>query len=94
MPVLAMELATVRRDDKTGKIDHPPSGGKKDVADALAGAVWWAEQGFVNGATSQWKSITTVSQRMRFAIESDNEALWDKVNRGIPLTEDEIYRLK
>jgi hypothetical protein len=93
MPILAMELATVRRDDKTGKIDHPPAG-KKDVADALAGAVWWAENGYANGAGSQWKSIAAVSQRTRFAIESENEALWDKVNRGVPLTEDEIYRLK
>jgi hypothetical protein len=93
MPVLAMELATIRRDDKTGRIDHPPHG-KKDVSDGLAGAVWHAEQGFAGGATSQWATITTVQPEVHFGFASDNEMLWNKVENGIPLTEAEIARLK
>lgn len=92
-PVLAMELATVRKDDKTGKIDHPIHG-KKDVSDSLAGAVWHAEKGFAGGATSQWAEITTVQPEMKFGYADDNEYLWDKVYRGIPLNESEIARLK
>lgn len=37
-PILQMELLTLERDPKTGKIDHPP-GGTKDLADSLAGSV-------------------------------------------------------
>jgi hypothetical protein len=90
-PILAMELATVRKDDKTGKIDHPPHG-KKDVSDSLAGAVWHAEKAFSEGVTGQWaevKSVTTYTPPI-----DDSELLWDKVYRGIPLNEDEIRRLK
>jgi len=94
MPVLAMELATVRRDDNTGKIDHLPNG-KKDVSDAIAGAVWQAEKGWSNGAgSSQWAGVTGIASEFKFGGSDDNEILWDKVNRGIPLTEAEIYRLK
>ncbi len=39
-PILARELRALTRTD-TGKIDHPP-GGSKDVADAVACAVWGA----------------------------------------------------
>jgi len=38
-PKLARELASLERDQKKGKIDHPP-GGSKDCADALAGVVY------------------------------------------------------
>jgi phage terminase large subunit-like protein len=94
MPVLAMELATVHRDDSTGKIDHLPNG-KKDVSDAIAGAVWQAEKGWSNGAGSrQWARVTGTASEFKFGGSDDNEILWDKVNRGIPLTEAEIYRLK
>jgi hypothetical protein len=33
MPVLAMELATIRRDDKTGKIDHPIRDARSSLID-------------------------------------------------------------
>lgn len=36
---LLTELKSLERDQKTGKIDHPPTG-SKDVADALAGVVY------------------------------------------------------
>ncbi len=38
-PKLAKEFATLEKDPKTGKIDHPPKG-SKDIADAVAGVVY------------------------------------------------------
>jgi hypothetical protein len=93
MPVLAMELATICRDDKTGKIDHPPNG-KKDVSDSIAGAVFQAEKAWAGGASSQWASVTTVAPQPRSGFADDNEKLWWKVMHNIPLTEDEINRIK
>jgi hypothetical protein len=93
MPVLAMELATLRKDDKTGRIDHPPNG-KKDVADGVAGAVFHAEKAFSTGVTSQWANVTTVRPEAQFGFLDDQEELWDKVARNIPLNEEEIGRLK
>jgi hypothetical protein len=90
-PRLAMPLATVRKDDKTGKIDHPPHG-QKDISDSLAGAVWHAEKAFAEGVTGQWnevRSVTTFTPQI-----DDSELLWEKVYKGIPLNEAEIARLK
>ena len=90
-PRLAMQLATVRKDDKTGKIDHPPDG-QKDISDSLAGAVWHAEKAFSEGVTGQWnevRSVTTFTPQI-----DDSELLWEKVYKGIPLNEAEIARLK
>jgi hypothetical protein len=50
------ELASLERDTKTGKIDHPP-GGSKDLADAMAGVAYgltmrrklWLEAGIPIG---------------------------------------------
>lgn len=92
-PILAMEMATVKKDDKTGKIDHPPHG-HKDVSDAVAGAVWHAEKGFVGGATSQWGAVTTVQPEPHFGYRNEQEMLWDKIARHIPLSEDEINRIR
>ena len=36
---LELELVNLERDEKTGKVDHPPHG-SKDLADALAGVVY------------------------------------------------------
>ena len=90
-PRLAMQLATVRKDDKTGKIDHPVHGAK-DISDSLAGAVWHAEKAFSEGVTGQWnevRSVTTYKPPV-----DDSELLWEKVYKGVPLNEDEIRRLK
>ena len=90
-PRLAMQLATVRKDDKAGKIDHPPHG-QKDISDSLAGAVWHAEKAFSEGVTGQWnevRSVTTFTPQI-----DDSELLWEKVYKGIPLNEAEIARLK
>jgi hypothetical protein len=62
MPVLAMELATIRRDDKTGKTDHPIDG-HKDVSDGVAGAVWHAEQAFVGGRRASGQGARQFSLR-------------------------------
>src|SRR6202008_743734 len=90
-PRLAMQLATVRKDDKTGKIDHPPHG-QKDISDSLAGAVWHAEKAFAEGVTGQWnevRSVTTFTPQI-----DDSELLWEKVYKGIPLNEAEIEGVK
>lgn len=44
-PPLIQELKMLIRNPKTGKVDHPPKG-SKDVADALAGAVFSATKDF------------------------------------------------
>lgn len=92
MPVLEMELATVRRDEKTGKIDHPPLG-SKDCSDSLAGAVWHCEEAFATGATNQWQGVQTVQPYKAPFYRDENAELWDKVRRGLPLTEAEIAKL-
>jgi hypothetical protein len=61
-PILAMELATIRKDDRTGRLDHVPNG-KKDVSDAVAGAIYHAEKAFATGATSQWAEVLAVQPR-------------------------------
>jgi hypothetical protein len=79
------------RQDKTGKIDHPPHG-QKDISDSLAGAVWHAEKSFAGGVTEQWqevRSVTTFTPSV-----DDSELLWEKVYNNIPLNEAEIARLK
>lgn len=93
MPMLAMELATIRRDDKTGKIDYSPNG-KQDVSHSIAGAVFQAERAWAGGASSQWAIVTTVSSQPRSGFADDSEKLWWKVMRNIPLTEEEINRIK
>jgi hypothetical protein len=90
-PRLAMQLATIRKDDKTGKIDHPPQG-QKDISDRLAGAVWHAEKAFSEGVTGQWANVKAV-QTYTPQID-DSDLLWEKVYNNIPLTEAEIARLK
>ena len=87
-----MQLATIRKDHKTGKTDHPPHG-QKDISDSLAGAVWHAEKAFSEGVTPQWQNVRTVQPYSKLLID-DNDALWDKVYAGVPLTEAEIARLK
>jgi hypothetical protein len=93
MPILAKELATIIKDEKHGKIDHVPHG-SKDCSDSAAGAIWNAEKAYVGAGTSQWASVTTVNKESRRAQQSDNDALWEKVRRNIPLTEAEINRIK
>jgi hypothetical protein len=90
-PKLALELATVRKDEKTGKVDHPPHG-QKDICDAVAGAVWHAEKAFAEGVTAQWQGVRTIQTAT--LQPDDNDVLWDKVYNNVPLTEAEIARLK
>ena len=92
MPILRKELATVRRDDKTGKIDHIPSG-SKDVSDAVAGAVWHAEQAYAGGSSGEWLEVRGVSTFDKNKL-ADNDELWRKVYANIPLTPEEIDRIK
>lgn len=91
-PVLEMELATLIMNPKKHKIDHPTPG-SKDVADGLAGAVHHAEEAFTGGASSQWQNALSVNTAPLNEM-SDDEELWDKINNGIPLTPEEIARLK
>lgn len=88
-PVVNDELALVRRDTKNG---HSPRG-KKDVADGVAGAVWHAERAFARGVKSQWLNVTTITPSWKVGFADDNDKLWDKVYRGISLTEEEIVRI-
>lgn len=90
-PILETELATLVFNEKKLKVDHTV-GGSKDVSDGLAGAVHHAEEGFAGGATSQWQNILTVNPAPPAAL-ADQEDLWDKVRRNVPLSPEEIARL-
>jgi hypothetical protein len=92
-PILGLELSTIMIDLKHNKVDHPPHG-SKDLADAFAAVISHCEQGFTGGATSQWKDIITVNAVDRAVILDDQEALWDKIQQGVPLSEEELARLK
>jgi hypothetical protein len=92
-PVLEKELATLIFDEKKNKIDHV-AGGSKDCSDGAAGAVHHAEESFAGGSTSEWASILTVNSSPVIPALDDQEALWDKIGRGIPLNPAEIAALK
>jgi hypothetical protein len=66
----------------------------KDVADGVAGAVWQAEKAWAGCATSQWSGIMTMQPEVHFGFEDDNAYLWGLVNRGVPLAEGQIAKLK
>ena len=90
-PRLAMQLATVRKDEKTGQIDHPVHG-QKDISDSVAGVVWHAEKSFAEGTTAQWLNVRGIQTSA--PEPDDSDLLWEKVYNNIPLTEAEIARLK
>ena len=47
------------------------------------------------GATSQWRDITTVdSITLGSTFDDEQEQLWDMVDREIPLSEEQIRKLK
>jgi len=66
---------------------------RKDVGDGVAGAVWHAEKAFAEGMTGAWQEVRTISTYDKSQMD-DNDKLWEKVYRNIPLTEEEIARLK
>jgi hypothetical protein len=93
-PILERELATLRIDEKARKVDHPTNG-SKDLADCVAAVVHHCEKGFTGGATSQWQDVTTVeSVMLGSTLDDEQEALWAKIDQGIPLNEEEIRKLK
>jgi len=97
IPMLKKELGSLEKNEKTGKIDHPSGpGGSKDLADAVAGVVHHCEEYFVNGA-ARWAGVEGISvgnSRFRAeTLEEKRERLYDKINRGIPLSPEEIRLL-
>jgi hypothetical protein len=93
MPILEKELASLIFDAKRDKVDHPPHG-SKDVADCFASVVFQCERAFAGGATSQWGKVITVTPVSRTAPKDDQDELWEKIARGIPLSQDEINRIR
>jgi len=97
IPMLRKELGSLEKNEKNGKIDHPSGpGGSKDLADAVAGVVHHCEEYFVNGA-ARWAGVEGISvgnSRFRAeTLEEKRERLYDKINRGIPLSPEEIRLL-
>jgi hypothetical protein len=88
-PTLERELLALEKDNKKGKVDHPPGGGK-DLADALAGAVYNCEQAANFGEVQAFapKQAEAGPDKKR-----ENEDLWAKLEAGQPLTEEEFDRL-
>jgi hypothetical protein len=92
-PILEKELSNLIFDARRDKVDHPPHG-SKDVADCFAAVVFHCETGFTGGATSQWATVTTLTTAPRTSSEDDQEDLWDKIWRGIPLSPEQIQRVR
>jgi hypothetical protein len=93
MPVLEKELNTLIFDARRDKVDHPPHG-SKDVADCFAAVVFHCETGFMGGATSQWADVITISAVSGISPIDDQYDLWDRIARGIPLSPEQIDRLR
>jgi hypothetical protein len=93
MPILERELTTLIFDAKRDKVDHPPHG-SKDVADCFAAVISQCESAFAGGATSQWGNVITVTAVSRTAPIDDQDELWEKIARGIPLSQEEINRIR
>lgn len=85
VPKLEEELVNLELDEKRHKIDHRPRG-SKDLADCLAAVVVHCEANFLTAAASRAAFQLGI-------VEVDREDLWAKVERGEPLTEEEIDRL-
>jgi hypothetical protein len=93
MPILEKELTSLIFDARRDKVDHPPHG-SKDVADCFAAVVFHCEAGFMGGSTSQWADVITISAVSRTSPIDDQDDLWDKIARGIPLSAEQIDRLR
>lgn len=89
MPILEKELTTLIFDARRDKVDHPPHG-SKDVADCFAAIVFHCETGFMGGSTSQWADVITVSAVPRISPIDDQDDLWDRIARWIPLSPEQI----
>ena len=94
IPMLKKELGSLEKNEKTGKIDHP-AGSSKDLADVVAGVVHHAEEYFVNGA-SRWRGVEGISVGTRWTpetLEEKRQELYEKIARGVPLSEEQIRLL-
>ena len=93
MPILEKELTTLIFDARRDKVDHLPHG-SKDVVDCFAAVVFHCETGFMGGSTSQWADVITVSAVPGISPIDDQDDLWDRIARGIPLSPEQIDRLR
>ena len=94
IPMLKKELGSLEKNEKTGKIDHP-AGSSKDLGDVVAGVVHHAEEYFVNGAP-RWRGVEGISVGTKWTpetLEEKRQELYEKIARGVPLSEEEIRLL-
>ena len=84
-PMLEQELLNLMVDEKKKKVDHPPKGGSKDLADALAGMVEHCERNFV--AASNEAYMPTEGR-----VDS-SESIMERLERGETITEEEFDQL-
>ena len=94
IPMLKKELGSLEKNEKTGKIDHP-AGSSKDLGDVVAGVVHHAEEYFVNGAP-RWRGVEGISVGTKWTpdtLEEKQQELYEKIARGVPLSEEEIRLL-
>jgi hypothetical protein len=84
VPKLEEEPLGLQHDAKRNKIDHRPNG-SKDLADALAGAVYHCSRAELPGtAEAMMPSRSTVDT---------TEDLWEKLARCETITEQEMDKL-
>ena len=84
VPKLEEELLGLQYNAKRNKIDHRPNG-SKDWADALAGAVYHCSQADLPG--------TAEAMMPSRGIVNRTEDIWEKLARGVPITEQEFEKL-
>ena len=89
-PKLQEELLTLIFDEKHQKVDHRP-GGSKDIADALAAAVYHAETAFYGGVLV--REDLPVQPGLPAGGGEGPEDPWEKVARGEVLTDEEWEKL-
>jgi hypothetical protein len=77
-------------DEKHQKVDHRP-GGSKDIADALAAAVYHAETAFYGGVLV--REDLPVQPGLPAGGGEGPEDPWEKVARGEVLTDEEWEKL-
>ena len=84
VPKLEEELLGLQYDAKRNKIDHRPNG-SKDLADALAGAVYHCSQADLPG--------TAEAMMPSKGIVDTKEDIWERLSRAERITEQEFDKL-
>jgi hypothetical protein len=84
VPKLAEELLGLQYDAKKNKVEHRPNG-SKDLADALAGAVYHCSR-------AELPQTADAMMPTKGCVETTDD-IWERLARGEPITEQEFDKL-